>query len=121
MQTTKINAAGQWLRPDAAASYLRMIADGMPSGGISAQGAGRTRAVQLWLYALWKAGRGNLAAFHSLHEQGAALDMTRGTPAQRWMTVVREAEVDQSGHLRECPSRRAPWELHISDTDITEF
>lgn len=35
--------------------------------------------------------------------------------------TFREAEVDQAGHLRECPGRRAPWELHISDTDITEF
>lgn len=101
MQTTKITPEGKWLRSDAAASYNRMIAAGMPTGGISAQGAGRTRAVQLLLYALWKAGRGNLAAYHSLHEQGIALDVTRGTPAQRWMTVGGDPwKVTPTGSIR---------------------
>ena len=101
MQTTKINAAGQWLRADAAASYLRMIAAGMPTGGVAA--AGRTWAQQAVLYALYRAGRGNLAAKPgtSLHESGIALDMTRGTPAQRWMTVGGDPwKVTPTGSIR---------------------
>ena len=82
-----ITTDGKWLRADAAASYARMRAAGMPAGGVAA--AGRTWAQQAYLYALWKAGVGNLAAEPgtSLHETGLALDMTRGTPAQVWMTA----------------------------------
>lgn len=85
--TYVINARGQWLNADAAASYLRMLAAGCPSGGISAKGAGRTYAEQKALYDLYEAGRGNLAARPgtSLHEKGNALDVSRGTPAQLWM------------------------------------
>lgn len=86
MQTTKINEKGQWLRSDAAESYKRALAVGMPAGGISSMGAGRTEDDQLALYRAYKAGHGNLAAppGHSLHEPGCALDITRGTPAQLW-------------------------------------
>lgn len=86
MKTTKIDKAGHWLRPDAAASFARMVGAGMPLGGVAA--AGRTYAQQAYLYALWRAGRGNHAAKPgtSLHETGLALDITRGTPAQLWMT-----------------------------------
>lgn len=81
-----INSRGQWLNGDAAASYLRMLAAGMPAGGISGKGAGRTYAEQKQLYDLYRAGKGNLAAKPgtSLHEKGNALDLTRGTPAQLW-------------------------------------
>lgn len=86
MKTVKIDAAGRWLRDDAAASYRRMIADGMPPGGIAS--AGRTYAEQARLYELYKQGKGNLAAKPgtSLHETGLALDITRRTPAQLWAT-----------------------------------
>lgn len=101
MQTTKIDAAGHWLRSDAAASYARMLAAGMPTGGVAA--AGRTWAQQAILYAAYRAGRGNLAAKPgtSLHESGIALDVTRGTPAQRWMTVGGDPfKVTATGSIR---------------------
>lgn len=101
MQTTKITPEGKWLRSDAAASYNRMIAAGMPTGGVAA--AGRTWAQQAILYAAYRAGRGNLAAKPgtSLHESGIALDVTRGTPAQRWMTVGGDPfKVTATGSIR---------------------
>lgn len=86
MITTKIDAAGRWLRQDAAASYARLRGAGCPAGGIVT--AGRTYAEQARLYAAYKAGKGNLAARpgHSLHESGLAMDVTRGTDAQKWLT-----------------------------------
>lgn len=87
MDTTRIDEAGHKLRTDAAASYARMRAAGMPAGGIAA--AYRTFAQQLALYRLWKAGKGNQAAYpgpKAYHMQGVALDVTRGTPAQLWLT-----------------------------------
>lgn len=85
--TYVINDKGQWLNADAAASYLRMLAAGCPSGGISAKGAGRTFDEQKALYKAYLAGKGNLAARPgtSLHEKGNALDVSRGTAAQLWM------------------------------------
>lgn len=87
MITEKIDTAGHWLRPDAAASYRRMIADGMPAGGIAS--AGRTLAQQTVLWLAWRARRGNRAARPgtSRHETGCALDITRGTPAQVWASA----------------------------------
>lgn len=75
---------GKWLEAAAAASYKRMLKDGMPTGGIAS--AGRTYAQQLRLWKLYLAHRGNLAARPgtSRHESGRALDITRGTPAQLW-------------------------------------
>lgn len=35
--------------------------------------------------------------------------------------TLREAETDQRGHMQECRAARAPWELHISDTDLPIF
>lgn len=89
MRKTIINDKGQWLNWDAASSYQRALAAGCPTGGISAMGAGRTRADQEVLYKAYKAGTGNLAAKPgtSLHEQGNALDMERGTAAQLWMVT----------------------------------
>ena len=87
--TYVINDKGQWLNADAAASYLRMLAAGCPSGGISAKGAGRTFDEQKALYKAYLAGKGNLAARPgtSLHEKGNALDVSRGTAAQLWMAA----------------------------------
>lgn len=86
MLTVKIDTAGHWLRADAAASYARMIAAGMPTGGVAS--AGRTFKEQVALWDAYRAGHGNLAARPgtSLHESGIALDVTRGTDAQKWMT-----------------------------------
>lgn len=75
---------GKWLEAAAAASYKRMLKDGMPTGGIAS--AGRTYAQQLRLWKLYLSGKGNLAARPgtSRHETGRALDITRGTAAQLW-------------------------------------
>lgn len=83
MKKTSIGS-GKWLDAPAAASYMRMVKDGMPVGGIAS--AGRTYAEQSRLWKLYLAGKGNLAARPgtSLHESGRALDITRRTAAQLW-------------------------------------
>lgn len=88
MEKTTINTKGQWLRSNAAASYKRMLAAGMPEGGISSMGAGRTYDEQKALYRAYLSGMGNLAAppGRSKHETGLALDISRGTPAHTWAT-----------------------------------
>lgn len=71
----KINRKGDWLRKDAAYSYLRMINAGCPQGGIDV--FGRHLAQQTKLYALWRAGKGNYAAFpnpRAPHVRGVAFD-----------------------------------------------
>ncbi len=118
MTKTIIDTAGHWLRADAAASYLRMLACGMPPGGIAALGAGRTYAEQEKLWKAYKAGKGNLAARPgtSRHETGRALDITRGTAAQSWAArggnalKVSPAETTRAelfGWVRDVPSE--PW------------
>ena len=100
MQTTKIDTAGHWLRSDAAASYLRMWEASGKAGGLVA--AGRTWAQQAVLYARYKAG-GNLAARPgmSLHESGIAIDVTRGSALQTWMTVGGDPfKVTSTGTIR---------------------
>lgn len=85
MLTAKIDDKGHWLRSDAAASYLRMVAAAGTGEGLVV--GGRTYAEQKALYKAWKAGRGNLAARPgtSLHESGLAIDVTRKSPLQLWM------------------------------------
>lgn len=93
MSFEKIDAAGHWLRADAAASYLRMLADGMPAGGIDV--FGRTLAQQAALYAQAKA-RGVVTAPptpNAPHVRGVAFDShttTNGryapSPAHVWLT-----------------------------------
>ena len=102
--TTVINSLGQWLNGDAAASYLRMLAAGCPTGGISGMGAGRTYAEQKRLYDLYRAGKGNLAAKPgtSLHEKGNALDLERGTPAQRWAVYGGDPYKVKAGEKLRC-------------------
>lgn len=82
---------GRKLRADAAASYLHMVADGMPDGHVDA--ALRTMDEQRYLYNLYKAGRGNLAAYpnaNAPHIRGIALDFHTSTAARRgaqlWLT-----------------------------------
>ncbi len=85
MLQTKLGIGDFWLQADAAASFLRMVADAGTHQGLAA--AGRTRAEQQRLYDLYLAGKGNLAAKpgHSLHESGLAVDVTRKSPLQLWM------------------------------------
>lgn len=118
MKTLTINSKGQWLRSGAAKSYLRMIAAGMPEGGISGMGAGRTRADQAALYDAYLHHGGNLAARPgtSAHETGKALDLNTGEAAQKWASEggnykhVRAGESVQAnafGWFRTVPSE--PW------------
>lgn len=103
MKTLKINRKGQWLRSGAAKSYLRMLAAGMPAGGISGMGAGRTRADQAALYDAYLHHGGNLAAQPgtSAHETGRALDLNTGQPPQRWAAKGGTYKHTRSGeHLR---------------------
>jgi len=76
-----------WLAGDAAASYLRMVADSGNLTGLAA--AGRTREQQAALYDAYLHHGGNLAAKpgHSLHESGLAIDVTRKSTLQVWMVA----------------------------------
>ena len=86
MLRATITASGKWLAPGAAASWLRMVAASGDLSGLVA--AGRTHAEQEARYKAYLAG-GNLAAppGHSLHELGQAIDVTRRSPLQLWMTA----------------------------------
>ncbi len=85
---------GGKLRGDAAASYLRMRADGMPAGGVDV--FYRSLAKQTELYHLFLEGKGNLAAKPSPnapHVRGMAMDLHTGgkgpyspSEAHVWLT-----------------------------------
>lgn len=86
MVTQVTIAPGHWLDAAAAASWARMRAAGMPTGGITE--AGRTRARQTYLYGEYLAGR--LLAYaarpgESLHESGLAIDMKTASAAHAWL------------------------------------
>ena len=93
MAMVKIDAAGHWMRADAAASYLRMLAAGMPAGGIDV--FGRTLAQQADLYARAHE-RGVTTAPptpNAPHVRGVAFDSHTTTggrytpsPAHAWLT-----------------------------------
>lgn len=93
MTTVKVDAAGHWMRADAAASYLRMLAAGMPAGGIDV--FGRTLAQQADLYARARE-RGVTTAPptpNAPHVRGVAFDSHTTTggrytpsPAHVWLT-----------------------------------
>ena len=121
MKKITINTKGQWLRSGAAKSYLRMLAAGMPTGGISGMGAGRTFADQLALYRQHLA-RGPLAVDPrvgtSAHQIGRALDLNTGKDAQRWATeggnyrktsLTETIRANAYGWYRTVPSE--PWHL----------
>lgn len=87
---------GGVLRGDAAASYLRMLAAGMPVGGVAVYS--RTMAKQAELRRRYLEGKGPLAARpnkHAPHIKGVALDLTttardgsyRPSEAHRWLTA----------------------------------
>lgn len=90
---TKIDAAGNWLADDAAASYLRMLAAGMPAGGVDV--FGRTLAEQWAVYRAYLKG-GPLAAYPRAtapHVRGQAIDLHTTTAgkyapsaAHLWLT-----------------------------------
>ena len=92
-----------WLYENAALSYFRMLADGMPAGGIT--DAGRTYAEQ---QALWNAYlRGELVATAarpgtSKHESGRAMDLSG--EARAWV----RANGAKYGWMRD-RVRNEPW------------
>jgi D-alanyl-D-alanine carboxypeptidase len=84
--TNRRTGKAAWLNDDAAASYERAKARGLPGGCIS--DAGRTRAEQQALYDAWlRTGKRNPPSVAkpgtSLHEKGNALDLAE--PARAWM------------------------------------
>lgn len=88
MVAQTVISGSHWLSPAAAASWRRMRAAGMPSGGITE--AGRTRARQEYLYAQYLAGK--LVAYaavpgspESRHETGHAIDIQTASAAQAWL------------------------------------
>ena len=96
-----IDSKGHWLTPTAADSYLRMVAAAKTGTGLVV--GGRTYAEQERLYAMYKAGHGNLAARPgtSLHESGLAVDVTTGSALQRWMSYgSRYNKVTKTGTTR---------------------
>lgn len=73
----KTNGRSAWLDAPAAASYRRMLAAGMPAGGIT--DAGRTNPEQWELWRAYLAGKLKATAAYpgtSKHETGRALDLT---------------------------------------------
>lgn len=83
---------GQYLRTDAARNFRNMQAAARRAGiRLSATSGFRTMAQQRRLYALYRAGRGNLAARpgYSNHQQGLSMDVGGiggyGTRAYRWL------------------------------------
>ena len=94
-RTAPVDAAGHVLRADAAASYLRMIAAGMPAGGVDV--FTRTVAEQAALYVRYLAGKGPIAArpvATAPHIDGRAIDLHTTTagkydpsPAHLWLTA----------------------------------
>ena len=130
MEQVTIDAKGHWLAPAAAASYKRMLAAGMPGGGIAS--AGRTFEEQKALWRAYKAGRGNLAAEpgKSLHESGRALDITRLTAAQRWAarggkplhaTPGESIQANEYGWIRSVNgvTHNEPWHfMYVQDKDL---
>ena len=94
-ETYPVDPAGHRLRADAAASYLRMLSDGMPAGGIDV--FVRSLAKQKVLYRRFLQGKGPLAARPNPaapHVRGVAMDAhTTGrnntydpSAAHVWMT-----------------------------------
>jgi len=85
---------GKYLRTDAAAAFNRMKADAARAGVSLVPVSGfRTMAEQTYLYNLYRAGRGNLAARpgYSNHQGGLSVDVsTNGSyssAAYRWLAA----------------------------------
>lgn len=115
-------APGHWLDAPAARSYDRMLAAGMPAGGITE--AGRTRARQEYLWSEYLAGRLIATAARpgtSRHERGAALDMVTSSPAHAWLIAhgarhgwtrpLLHAAKPEPWHWEYAPT----WDRHLTD------
>lgn len=84
---TRVTIDGaHWLDADAATSWARMRAAGLPAGGITE--AGRTYARQAELYRMYLAGKLPATAARpgtSNHESGRAVDMQTTSAAHAWL------------------------------------
>lgn len=103
---TPIDTAGHWLSPDAAASYLRMIADRLPTGGVDCYG--RTPAQQQARIDAMHRGGPLAAGLNGPHVRGVAFDTHTTTagrydpsPAHLWLTAGGNgADVTAGEHIR---------------------
>ncbi|MFT4295648.1 MAG: peptidoglycan-binding protein [Micropruina sp.] len=128
---TLVPVPGGKLRSDAAASYGRMLAAGMPAGGIDVYS--RTMAQQQALYDAYRAGRGPVAAKPSRtapHIMGVAMDahtttggkyapsgahswLAQGTDGGKSPREIGRAEycrANDYGWRRTVPSERWHWQ-----------
>jgi len=114
--TNRRNGRQAWLVPDAAASYERMKAAGMPGGCVN--DAGRTNAEQRRLFDDWVAGgRKNPPSVAvpgtSKHESGRALDLAE--PARTWV----RSHGDPHGWLKDHVPNE-PWHQEYLQQDDQE-
>ncbi len=100
-----------WLAPGPAASWTRMLATGMPAGGITE--AGRTRERQIEVYNDFLAGRLQATAAKpgtSRHETGRAIDVQTASATQAWL-IANAAEHGWTRPLLHAPKPEAwHWE-----------
>lgn len=106
MARTVIDAAGHWLAPAPAASYRRMLAQGMPAGGVDC--FGRTRAEQQARIDAMHAGGPLAAGLNGPHVRGIAFDTHtttggryRPSAAHLWLTEGGDGSDVRAGeHIR---------------------
>lgn len=103
---------GEFMRTDAARSFLKMKAAAKRAGiSLSATSGFRTMAEQKHLYALWQAGRGNLAARpgFSNHQSGISMDVGNvggfGTRAYNWLS----SNAKRYGFVNDVPGEFWHW------------
>lgn len=115
-------APGHWLGAGAAASWARMLAAGMPGGGITE--AGRTRARQEYLYGQYLAGQ--LVAYAarpgtSKHESGRAVDRVTSSAGHAWMVQHAAAYGWTRPLLRAAKPEPWHWEYSVTvDRHLTD-
>lgn len=128
-RTFMVDAAGHWLRGDAAASYLRAIAGGLPTGGVDV--FQRTWDEQAALYDAYQHHGGVVAAapsWHAPHIDARAFDChTKGaggaydpSAAHAWLTeggdgsskpkASEQLRAHEYGFRRSVPSERWHFE-----------
>ena len=104
---------GKSMRTDAAAAFNKMKAAARRAGvSLTPVSGFRTMAQQKHLYALYRAGRGNLAARpgYSNHQGGTAVDISTGSYASstyRWL----KSHARQYGFVNDV--RGEPWHWHF--------
>lgn len=122
MSVQTVIEPGHWLFEAAAASWARMLAAGMPRGGITE--AGRTRARQEYLYAQYLAGK--LPAYAarpgtSKHENGRAVDVKTTSGAQAWLIKHGAAHGWTRPLLWAAKPEPWHWEYDVTrDTHLTD-